>query len=761
MPLKRKILFLISFLALAIVLGMSGVYYHLFTSYIQKNSRAQLTQAFEYIFDDITTQIQGATEQVERFIKTSLTGPLYRTTLTREQYSGSEKEWGVREAKKLLSYLYTIGEESSQFGELIEASQMILYDRTGRLLAVYEQASDQQTAGVYLPETFEKQLIPIETNAEWVITFRELEEVPQRTLPQHIPPVYHDAIPESIEAGLSHFEGQLTMKLLVPIVQRDEKLGLCIIQMPIRQKDVERYARLSKTELNIFVGAQWSVGTIPEGRNIPEAAVQAPDIPHLRHGSGLPEPTYSEAVVQDRAYHQGTLVLGAADEMLGAITVYLPREIEEQQRRKFFNALKLTFLAFAILTALGASFLSAIIVKPIKKLTTLIGQIADGNLAEVEQQKFSTGRRQGHHSQDEIVQLLYAFQRMTQYLREMAAAADQISRGEIAHEFTPRSEHDLLGNAFAGMAAYLSQIASVATAVSEGDLRQDISPKTGQDVLGQAFHRMKLLRQTMTDIMNEAEQLGQGSEALKEISTQLASGAQQTSERVQGISSNSSQMNESVIEVSTATRQMAASIREISKHTETVAEEVGAAVKMTHTAGTTIGELETRSEEIGNIIKVITGITQQTNLLALNATIEAARAGDMGKGFAVVAGEVKDLARETAKSAEDVIDKVEAIQSSSHETAVAIHEITQIIEQVQIFTDVIVSAIAEQTATTGLINRNIADAADGTEEVSSAIDDMAASAQVSSELATKVQQSAEQQFTISEKLGSLVSRFKI
>ncbi|MCX7923791.1 MAG: methyl-accepting chemotaxis protein [Clostridia bacterium] len=79
--------------------------------------------------------------------------------------------------------------------------------------------------------------------------------------------------------------------------------------------------------------------------------------------------------------------------------------------------------------------------------------------------------------------------------------------------------------------------------------------------------------------------------------------------------------------------------------------------------GDAISALSAKSEEIGQIIEVIGGVSEQTNLLALNAAIEAARAGEQGKGFAVVADEIRKLAEQSKLSVVKIGKLIKEVQA--------------------------------------------------------------------------------------------------
>jgi methyl-accepting chemotaxis protein len=219
-------------------------------------------------------------------------------------------------------------------------------------------------------------------------------------------------------------------------------------------------------------------------------------------------------------------------------------------------------------------------------------------------------------------------------------------------------------------------------------------------------------------------------------------------------------VSKNVQTVATASEEMSSSIKEISKNAAEAARIATGAVSTAHTTNATITKLGESSQEIGNVIKLITSIAQQTNLLALNATIEAARAGEAGKGFAVVANEVKELAKETTKATEDISQKIAAIQGDTQGAVSAIKQISDVINQINDISSTIASAVEEQTATTNEMGRNISEAAKGSTEIAQNITGVATAAQSTSTGATQTQTSSAELSQMASELQRLVGQFK-
>ena len=213
--------------------------------------------------------------------------------------------------------------------------------------------------------------------------------------------------------------------------------------------------------------------------------------------------------------------------------------------------------------------------------------------------------------------------------------------------------------------------------------------------------------------------------------------------------------------VAAGAEQIGASIREIAQNATQAARVAAQAMSEVTATNETVARLGTSSQEIGNVVKVITSIAEQTNLLALNATIEAARAGEAGKGFAVVAGEVKELATETARATEDIARRVEAIQSDTTGAVAAIDQVSQIIARISDYQMTIASAVEEQTATTAEMSRAVTEAAGGAGAIAGSITTVATTAGTSAEVLGRVDDDMDRVAAGTRELATRIAAFRV
>ena len=169
-------------------------------------------------------------------------------------------------------------------------------------------------------------------------------------------------------------------------------------------------------------------------------------------------------------------------------------------------------------------------------------------------------------------------------------------------------------------------------------------------------------------------------------------------------------------------------------------------------------EISNQMQEIERIVDIISSIAEETNLLALNAAIEAARAGKEGLGFAVVANEVKELANESQKSAENVAEVISSLRKKSVIMADAIqksmHEVNNgnlaVNETLSVFND-IVNSIA-------VINANMSEVAAASVEQSASVEEVTSTINEFSEVIKKASDESAGLAAASEESSAAVTR---
>ena len=336
----------------------------------------------------------------------------------------------------------------------------------------------------------------------------------------------------------------------------------------------------------------------------------------------------------------------------------------------------------------------------------------------------------------------------------------------------------LLGSIFAyfvkeSVTKPVFEVRNLAQSMAAGDLRQRIQLKQ-KDEVGELSDATNSLADSLTKIVAQIQKVSEGlagsaedlsgvsnqllsqSETTSLKSTSVASAAEQLSSNINTMAAAAEEMSVNVASISSASEEMSMSVGTISSAAEQTSSNVGAvstavgeisssftdvlndvregsrvageASRMADSATATIQSLSQSGNEINKVTEAIKMIALQTNLLALNATIEATSAGDAGKGFAVVAHEIKELANQSAKAAEDIARKIEGVQNDTRQAVQVIQNVSQIIKDINSSAGRISLSVEKQTRAASMISQNVGDASKGVGDIARSIAEVAKAA---------------------------------